>query len=186
MRTALSNFLSIVITSAPPPRLLLLANWFETESQKKIRQELQELKQSHADTHLQLRTSRLTIRRLKSSLTAMIYHMLLSSTYTGSGGSAQNGGGSAPPQQLKASRTVGLFDDEKEAETRRAAFRATGAELRDRLGCHGWVVCAPRKVAAGNISAYEEENIEKNREEEAATTDAILRLVDNWLTLSEP
>jgi len=40
LKTTLQNFLSVVLSSAPPPKLLLLEKWFRSEAQQEIRAEL--------------------------------------------------------------------------------------------------------------------------------------------------
>lgn len=42
LRLTVSNFLSIVIHSAPPPKLVLLEKWFRSEAQQELRAELKQ------------------------------------------------------------------------------------------------------------------------------------------------
>ena len=40
MRVTLANFISTVLRTAPPPKLLLLERWFRSEAQQEIRSQL--------------------------------------------------------------------------------------------------------------------------------------------------
>lgn len=48
LRVTLTNFISVVFLSAPPPKLLLLDSWFDSEAQKELRTTLKNTTESLA------------------------------------------------------------------------------------------------------------------------------------------
>jgi len=85
LKTTLHNFLSVVLNSAPPPKLLLLEKWFRSEAQQEIRAELK-LSAKKIDSLIhrveeqedRLHMLRITIKDLTTALLAHSLHSELS------------------------------------------------------------------------------------------------------------
>jgi hypothetical protein len=69
LRLTVTNFLSIVIHSAPPPKLVLLERWFRAEAQQALRAELKQ-------------TTRLVDDKILHTLTYNTAHTTLTQKYT--------------------------------------------------------------------------------------------------------
>ena len=106
LRTTLSNFLSIVLRTAPPPKLLLLEKWFRSEAQQEIRSQL---KMSALRVDVLLARLERSEERL-SQLRCVVKDL---ATFAQK---ASRGGGS---QSAASTRTTGLFETDEEAEDKR-------------------------------------------------------------------
>lgn len=80
LKLTVSNFLSIVLSTAPPPKLLLLERWFRSEAQQEIRQQLKQslsridiLTDKLLESEERLLVSREIIKELSSQLVKVTF-----------------------------------------------------------------------------------------------------------------
>ena len=68
LRNALNNFLSVVLANAPPPKLMLLDRWYQSESQQLIRKQLKSLMQENEKLRQTIEGRDRRIEKLHKSL----------------------------------------------------------------------------------------------------------------------
>ena len=76
LRNALNNFLSVVLANAPPPKLMLLDRWYQSESQQLIRKQLKSLMQENEKLRLTIEGRDKRIERLHRALLDLSKYVL--------------------------------------------------------------------------------------------------------------
>lgn len=108
LRLSLNNFLTIVLSTAPPPKLLLLERWYRSEAQQEIRSQLKQSFQKVDILVDRLETNEKRLIALHEVVKELVAHVMKASV----GGLSRG--------------SVGLFDDDKEAEGRRQKVKEIG------------------------------------------------------------
>ena len=120
LKVTLHNFLSVVMSSAPPPKLLLLEKWFRSEAQQEIRSQLKQAskKIDSLITRVEQQEERLqSLRETIKVLSNLLYQAV--TTVPG-----QNNGTS--PRVISSSGSAG---EDPEAESRRHKGKVFGMEV---------------------------------------------------------
>eukprot|EP01038_Epipyxis_sp_PR26KG_P004560 gene4560-6432_t len=113
LKNTLHNFLSIVLSTAPPPKLLLLDRWFRSEAQQELRSQLK-LSSKKIDVLInKLEKSEDRLREMQQVLRDLV-------TYLHKEMNMSNALSS------KTSTHVGLFETDEEAETKRNKIKELG------------------------------------------------------------
>lgn len=118
LKITLQNFLSVVLSTAPPPKLLLLEKWYRSEAQQEIRTQLK-LSAKKIDALVdRIEKYEIRLQSMRDSVRNLVA-CLHKANISGSGGfstkSAASGGG--------------LFETDEEAEDRREKARELGQTL---------------------------------------------------------
>ncbi len=121
LRITLHNFLSVVLSTAPPPKLLLLERWFRSEAQQEIRSQLK-LSSKKIDSLLsRLEKNEERLQAMREAVRELVSHVHKMSV-----GGATSG----------RAASVGLFETDEEAEGKRAKAKELGqATLRIAAEC---------------------------------------------------
>jgi len=120
LKVTLHNFLSVVMSSAPPPKLLLLEKWFRSEAQQEIRSQLKQAskKIDSLITRVEQQEERLqSLRETIKVLSNLLYQAVTTVP-------AQSHGTS--PRVVSSSGSAG---DDSEAENRRHKGKVFGMEV---------------------------------------------------------
>jgi hypothetical protein len=110
LRTTLSNFLSIVLASAPPPKLLLLEKWFHSEAQTEMRAQLSVSSRKVESLLTRLEKAEDRIAQLRAVVKDLVIHVQKTSV------SANSNSASTSRQ---ASHNAALFETDEEFDFKR-------------------------------------------------------------------
>lgn len=115
LKVTLHNFLSVVLSTAPPPKLLLLERWFRSEAQQEIRSQLK-LSSHKIDSLLsRLEKNEERMQAMREAVKELVAHVHKMSV----SGPGERGGSAT-----RAS--VGLFETDEEAESKRLRAKELG------------------------------------------------------------
>jgi hypothetical protein len=110
------NFLSVVMSSAPPPKLLLLEKWFRSEAQQEIRSQLKQAskKMDALIGRIEQQEERLqSMRETVKVLANLLYHAVTTAP---------------PPSGAARVTSSSSFGDDSEAESKRNKAKVFGLE----------------------------------------------------------
>lgn len=111
LKITLHNFLSIVMSTAPPPKLLLLERWFRSEAQNEMRSQLKK-----SSTQIEVLISRLEKTEDRMLVLRDAVKDLISHVHKANVGGANKG-------------SVGLFETDEEAEGKRVIAKELGQSV---------------------------------------------------------
>lgn len=104
LKITLHNFLSVVLSTAPAPKILLLERWFRSEAQQEIRTQLKLSAKKIDSLVIQLEKNEIRLASLRETMKELITH-LHKATIGATSGSNKG--------------AVGLFETDDEAESKR-------------------------------------------------------------------
>lgn len=119
LKVTLHNFLSVVMSSAPPPKLLLLEKWFRSEAQQEIRSQLKQASKKIDSLITRVEQQEERLQSLREAI-KVLSNLLFQAVTTVP---AQSHHGTSP-------RVIsGSTSDETEAEVRRHKGKVFGMEV---------------------------------------------------------
>jgi hypothetical protein len=113
LRTTLGNFLSIVMASAPPPKLLLLEKWFHSEAQTEMRSQLSVSSKKVDALLARLEKAEERISQLRAVVKDLVLHVQKTSVI------ANQPSTSASALTRSAGQSSGLFETDEEFDYKR-------------------------------------------------------------------